>query len=171
VLTDFLLEHRWVCPTLLVLLVLLGPPVGAWLARRPRVAWAAAGVALLPLFAVTLVPVDRRLDGRCQLSWVLPTPDRVEIFANLVLFVGPVLLVGVALGRPLVAFAIGALASVAVEAVQAAITAIGRSCDTNDWLANTLGAAVGALLAALALALSSKRSPRLRDRTLRSVDQ
>ena len=67
------------------------------------------------------------------------------------LFVAPVLLLGIALRRPVAALLAGTGASVAREVVQAAVPAIGRSCDTNDWLANTLGAVLGAALALVAL--------------------
>ena len=44
--------------------------------------------------------------------------------------------------------------SVSLEALQALVPGLGRSCDTNDWLSNTIGAAVGTGLAAAALALN-----------------
>ncbi|GLY98519.1 VanZ family protein [Actinoplanes sp. NBRC 103695] len=61
------------------------------------------------------------------------------------LFVAPVLLAGVATRRPLV---------VMVEVFQAAVPALGRSCDSGDWMTNTIGAVIGALLALLSLVLA-----------------
>jgi hypothetical protein len=63
----------------------------------------------------------------------LPTPAGVELFANVALFVAPVLLAGVARGRPLVVLVAAGGLSVVMEAIQAIAPAIGRSCDTNDW--------------------------------------
>lgn len=149
--TTVLVEHPWLSPTLLVVVVAAGLLTGRWLVPRPRLTWALAAVSLLPVVALTLVPVDRELFARCSVQWALPTPGRVELMANVVLFVAPVLLAGIATRRPALAFLAGSVASVLVEAVQAAVPAIGRSCDTNDWLSNTIGALVGAALAWVAL--------------------
>lgn len=149
--TTVLVAHPWLSPVALVVLVTAGPFVGAWLAARPRAAWALAAVSLVPVLALTLVPVDRELYARCTVQWALPTPGRVELMANVVLFVAPVLLAGVAGRRPATALLAGTAASVVLELVQALAPAIGRSCDTNDWLANTIGAAIGAGLAWVAL--------------------
>ncbi|WP_248579358.1 VanZ family protein [Nocardioides sp. InS609-2] len=151
--TDLLLEHPWASPTALAVLVVLGPVVGWWLVARPRLAWWLTGVALLPVALLTLVPVDRELYARCTVQWSLPTPGRVELMANVVLLVAPVLLAGVATRRPLLVLAAGSALSAGLEALQAVVPAIGRSCDTNDWWCNTIGAAVGAVLAGFALRL------------------
>lgn len=151
VITDFLLDHQWLSPTALILLLILGPVVGRHLVGRPRIAWCLDGLSLLPLAALTLVPVDRRLYERCTVQWMLATPDRVELMANLVLFVAPTLLIGVAIRRPVSAFLAGCGLSLGIEAFQATVTVIGRSCDTTDWLNNTIGAAIGAALAWIAL--------------------
>nr|WP_277604032.1 VanZ family protein [Agrococcus sp. ARC_14] len=81
-----------------------------------------------------------------------------EPLANVVLLVPFALLVGVAVGRPLLGALAGAVAgaalSAAIETVQALVPAIGRSCSTGDWLANTIGAGIGGLLALVALLLA-----------------
>ncbi|WP_156186412.1 VanZ family protein [Cellulosimicrobium funkei] len=41
--------------------------------------------------------------------------------------------------------------------VQALSPALGRSCDTNDWLSNSIGALLGAGLAVVALRLATRR--------------
>ena len=46
-----------------------------------------------------------------------------------------------------------------VEALQALLTGIGRSCDTDDWWCNTLGAVIGAALAWVALRWARPRQP------------
>ncbi len=149
--STLLVEHSWVAPTLLVVVVVAGLLAGPTLAAHRRLTWTLASVSLLPVLALTLVPVDRELFARCTVQWALPTPGRVELMANVVLFVAPVLLLGIALRRPVAALLAGTGASVALEVVQAVVPAIGRSCDTNDWLANTLGAVLGAALALVAL--------------------
>ena len=102
---------------------------------------------------LTLVPVDRELFARCTVQWALPGPGRVELLANVVLFVGPALLAGVASRRPLLVCLSLSAVSAALEALQALVPALGRSCDTTDWLSNTIGAALGAGLALAALLL------------------
>jgi len=155
-LTDFLISHKWLMPMTLVLLIVFGPIIGMWLSSRPRLAWILVGFSLLPIALLTLVPVDRELFERCTIQWMLPTPNRVELFANVVLFVAPAMLVGVATRRPLVALAAGSGLAVILEAIQAAVPAIGRSCDTTDWLSNSIGAAIGAGLAISALYLKDR---------------
>jgi len=159
VITNYLLGHPWVTPAALVVLVLVGPFVGSWLVCRVRLAWLLTGVSLVSVAALTLVPVDRETFATCTIQWTLPTPTRVELFANLVLFVPPTLLAGVALRRPAVVALAGSALSAALEGVQAAVPAIGRSCDTTDWLCNTIGALVGSLLAWAALRLARRRPP------------
>ncbi|HYF72353.1 MAG TPA: VanZ family protein [Nocardioides sp.] len=156
-----LVEHPWLSPSALAILVVLGPLVGSRLAGSPRVAWWLTAAALLPVAVLTLTPVDRELYGRCEVAWSLPTVGRVELAANVVLLVAPTLLAGVASRRPLVALAAGSGLSLVLEAVQALVPAIGRSCSTNDWLSNTIGAAIGATLAwaALRLAAGSPTAP------------
>ena len=150
-LTDVLIEHRWMSPTALGVLIVLGPLVGAWLAPRRTMSWILVGASLVPVALLTLVPVDRELFADCTVQWYLPTPGRVELMANVVLFVGPALLAGVATGRPgLVLVCLSGL-SAALEALQALVTGLGRSCDTTDWSSNTIGAATGAGVAVAAL--------------------
>ena len=154
VLTNLLLERPWMSPAALTLLIVLGPFAGAWLSRRSRLAWLLCAGALVPVALLTLVPVDRELFGRCTLQWALPTPGRVELMANVVLFVAPALLAGVASRRPLVVLVALSGLSGAVEALQALVPGLGRSCDTTDWSSNTIGAGTGAGLAAAALSLA-----------------
>jgi hypothetical protein len=160
VITNVLVQNPWLSPLALAVIVVAGVPAGAWLVTRPRLAWLLAACSLAPVAVLTLVPVDRELAVRCTMSWALPTPGRVELMANVVLFVAPALLAGVATRRPLVALAVLSGLSVAVEALQALVPALGRSCDTGDWLSNTIGAAIGAALAAVALVLRRRRADR-----------
>jgi hypothetical protein len=153
-----LVEHPWWSPSALFLLVFLGPVAGAWLVHRPRTAWALTGMSVLPVAVLTLVPVHRALFARCTLEWSFPTPGRVELMANVVLFVAPVLLAGVATRRPLAALLAGSALSLGVEVLQALVPALGRSCSTGDWSSNTIGALLGAALAWVALRLARART-------------
>lgn len=157
--STFLVEHPWLLMTALALLVGLGPVVGWWLTTRPVLAGALSAVALLPVAFLTLVPADRELFERCEVAWAVPTPGRVELAANVVLFIAPALLAGVALRRPMLALVAASGLSAAIEVFQALVTALGRSCSTNDWLSNTIGAGIGALLAWAALRQAIARSP------------
>lgn len=155
--TNALVEHPWLSPLALVVAVVVGPVLGAWLVSRPRAARWLTAVSLLPVAVLTLVPVDRELFARCTAEWVLPTPGRVELAANVVLFVAPALLAAVATRRPVLVLVAASALSAAVEALQAAVPALGRSCDTSDWLSNTTGAVIGVLLAVVALHLAGRR--------------
>jgi len=160
VISTFLVQYPWITTVALVTVVVIGPLLGSWLVdRRPLNRWL-AGIVAVAVLVITLYPESRTPAPGCQVSWMLPTLGAVELIANIILFVVPVLLVGVATRHPLAAFAAGTLASVLIEVVQAAVPALGRSCDTGDWLQNTIGALIGALLAALALRLSRKRPTR-----------
>lgn len=85
---------------------------------------------------------------------MLPTVGRVELAANVVLFVAPALFAAVATRRPALAFVAASVLTALIETVQALVPAIGRSCSTNDWLSNTIGAAIGVMLAVIALRLA-----------------
>lgn len=149
--TTFLVEHPWLTTVAFVALVLVGPVLGHWLTGRPRVALALGLVSLLPVAVLTLVPVERDLDVGCAAEWALPTFGAVELMANVVLFVPVALLLTVAVGRPLVVAVAASAGSAGIEVLQAFVPALGRSCSTNDWLSNTLGAVLGATLGAAAV--------------------
>lgn len=151
VISTLLVQYPWFSPVVLALLVFVGPVAGRWLSWRPRIAWTLCGISLVPLVLLTLVPSGREIVERCTVAWALPTFGRVELMANVILFVPPVLLAAIASRRPLVAFLGGVVGSAAVELAQALLPALGRSCDTNDWLTNSIGAAIGALLAGAAI--------------------
>ncbi|WP_315092928.1 VanZ family protein [uncultured Cellulomonas sp.] len=88
------------------------------------------------------------------MEWTLPTLGAVELMVNVILFAPVALLAGVLTRRPVAALLGASAASLVVEAVQAFVTVLGRSCSTDDWLSNTLGALLGALLAVAALRLA-----------------
>lgn len=158
-LTDFLLRHPWLSPTALGLLILLGPFAGAWLVTRTKLTWWLCAASLVPVVATTLIPTDRRPYAFCTVQWMLPTVSRVELVANVLLLVAPVLLLAVATRRPAVALLVGIALSAVIELVQALAPGLGRSCDTTDWTSNALGAAIGAALGLAALRLSDRSLP------------
>ncbi|WP_447646208.1 VanZ family protein [Nocardioides zeae] len=152
--TTILVEHPWLSPAALALLVILGPLVGRLVADRPGAAWSLAGLATVPVVVLTMLPTDRRAFERCEVAWALPTVGRVELAANVVLFVAPVLFAVVATRRPLLVAAAGSGLSALVETVQALVPVLGRSCSTNDWLSNSIGVVIGAVLGVVALRLA-----------------
>lgn len=155
-----ILTHPWLPPTVLAVFVVLGPLAAHLLSLRPpRVAWTAFAVALLPVAFLTLVPTGGEAE-RCVVNWQLPTLGNVEMLSNIALFVPPVLCATVASRRPWGALAGGVLGSAAIELLQTLLPALGRSCDTNDVLANAIGAALGAALATAALVLARRTPPR-----------
>lgn len=156
--TTFLIEHPWLSPTALALLVVAGPLVGRAVAGRPRAAWLLAGLATLPVVVLTMLPTDARAFERCEVAWTLPTVGRVELAANVVLFVAPALFAAVATRRPALVLVAGSALSGLIETVQAVVPAIGRSCSTNDWLSNTIGVVIGVALALVALRLAGPRT-------------
>jgi len=157
VITTVLVEHPWLSPTALVLLITLGPLVGRLVADRPGTAWLLTGLGALAVLVLTVLPADRRASERCEVAWTLPTVGRVELAANVVLFVAPALFASVATRRPVLVLTAASLLSALIETVQALVPAIGRSCSTNDWLSNTIGAAIGVSLAVIALRLAGPR--------------
>lgn len=152
--TTILIEHPWLSPTALALLAVLGPLVGRLVARRPGAAWLLTGLATVPVVVLTMLPTDRRAFERCEVAWTLPTAGRVELAANVVLFVAPVLFAVVATRRPLLVALAGSALSALIETVQALVPALGRSCSTNDWLSNTIGVGIGVVLGVVALRLA-----------------
>ena len=156
--TNFLLDHAALVPAAVLVLALACAAVG-WFARdHRRVLWVLSGLSGTAILALTLVPAPRsRLDRiTCTLQVSAPTLGSVELLANVALFVPLVCFTALATRRPLATLAAGLMLSAVVEAAQALVPAIGRACDTNDWLMNAAGAVVGA---ALALLVRRRRVP------------
>jgi glycopeptide antibiotics resistance protein len=153
-LSTILVEYPWMTTVALVVLVVLSPFVGAWLVPRVRITRVLLTVSIVALALLTLVPTSRDLAVGCAKEWVLPTFGAVELMANLLLFAPVVLQAGVLTRRPLAAVLVASGASAVIEVVQAFVTVLGMSCSTNDWLSNTLGALLGAVLAAASLRLA-----------------
>lgn len=158
--TTFLIVHPWLTTVGLLALLIGGPLLGAWLVGRTRLTVILLVAAGAVMTALTLAPTSRELKVGCAAEWSLPTLGAVELIANLVLFTPIVLLAGIATGRPILMIVAGSGLSALIEVMQAFIPALGRSCSTNDWLYNSLGALLGGLLAMAALWLAGKRRRR-----------
>lgn len=157
-LSTILVEHPWLTTTGLLVLLLAGPVVGALLVGRRRTTQVLLVVAVLVVAALTLAPTSRDMTTTCAVEWSLPRLGAVETAANLILFAPITLLAGVLTRRPWLVAAVASVVSALIEASQALLPALGRSCSTNDWWFNTLGAVLGALLALGALALHGVRT-------------
>lgn len=153
-LATLLVTHPWLTTVSLLGLVVLGPVLGAWIEDRRRVGQVLLAAALLVVVVLTLYPTDRQLTVGCTVEWAWPTLGAVEYVANVILFVPLTLLAGVFTRRPWLSALIASLGSLIIETLQALTPALGRSCSTNDWWANTLGAIVGSVLAMVALGLA-----------------
>lgn len=162
--STLLVEHSALVPVSLMLVAAVCVTVGWTLLRtRPgdrRPHWVLTGLSLVPVAALTLSPTSRRAFETCAVDWSIPTPGAVESLANLALFLPAVFFAVLATRRPLPVLAAGVGLSAAIEAVQAAVPALGRSCDTQDWAMNTAGTVVAVLLAAATTALTDRRAPR-----------
>lgn len=159
-LTTVLVEHPWLTTTGLLALLLVGPPVGALLVERRRLALLLLGVTVLVAAALTLTPTSREMTTTCVAEWSLPRLGAVETAANLILFAPITLLAGVLTLRPWACAAVASAVSVVIEVGQALLPTLGRSCSTNDWWFNTLGALLGAVLAVVAIGLHRRHDSR-----------
>ncbi|MET1043195.1 MAG: VanZ family protein [Microbacteriaceae bacterium] len=139
------------------LVLILAPFIAAWLRPRQQVAWVLAYLSAAAIAVLTLVPDGTRTVAGCELPFSPSFLLGVEPLANLVLFVPLALTVTAAIRRGLPAFLVGLGVSAAIELAQWAVPAIGRSCTSTDFIANSVGAALGAALAALGMYLASRR--------------
>ena len=157
--TDLLLDNAALVPLALLAVTLSCVGVGWVLLRFPehghRALQVAAGVAVLPVLGLTLIPSTKSRDGQlaCTVQFAPPTLNSVELLANAALFVPSVYFAVLSTRRPLAVLAVATGASAAIETVQALVPALGRACDTNDWLMNTAGIVVAVLLALGTVAL------------------
>ena len=151
-LSNLLVSVPWLAFAVLVAAVIAGPVIGRVLVSRPRTATTLLAIALIAVLGLTLSPEgesDRAIGCAAELPFLAPTA--VEPMANILLFVPVALLAGLRWKKPMLAPLCASALSVAIEAVQALVPAIGRACDTGDWVTNTIGAVLGGVLAALAL--------------------
>ena len=117
----------------------------------PRLAAFCVPPAFALVLAATLSPTAHRLGVIGQCGTHLTTTGgltSIQGALNVVLFVPAAGMLTLASGRPADGIAAGIGLSAAVEAGQALIPQLGRSCQLHDLIANTLGAFAGVGLAA-----------------------
>lgn len=159
-----LVELARVVPYLFLLLLVACAAV-AWALHRGgatgrRIAGALAALAVLAVVPLTLTPDTASPATFCTVQLAWPTLGGVEGLANIAMLV-PVACFGtVATRRPIAVLAATTGLSATIELVQALLPALGRACDTSDWEMNTIGAAVGVLLAVLVGAVAARRAGR-----------
>ncbi|BAJ73001.1 glycopeptide antibiotics resistance protein [Microbacterium testaceum StLB037] len=134
----------------------------AWILHRLRLRVALfvlSGLALLAVAGLTLLPDGEPSDGGCTVQFSVPLQG-IDTLANVAMMLPLALFLGVATRRPVLVIGAVSALSAAVETVQALVPALGRRCDTDDWLMNTVGAAVGGLAALAILWVERRRSCR-----------
>jgi len=117
----------------------------------PRLAVFCLPGALALVLAATLSPTAHQLGQIGQCGTYLTTTGgltSIQGLLNVLLFVPAAGMLTQASGRPADGIAAGIGMSAAVEAIQALIPQLGRSCQLHDLIANTLGAFAGVGLAA-----------------------
>lgn len=144
---------------ILFVVAVVSSTILGWLLHRSRRSGPLAiltALGLLGAIALTLSPSSGSADGFCTVQFSVPLQG-IETLANVALML-PLALFGVLrLGHPVRVLAAASALSALIELVQALVPALGRACDTNDWLMNTVGAAAGALLGAAIAAGESRR--------------
>jgi VanZ family protein len=158
--STLLAEYPWVARIGIVAVLISAPFVARWLCPRRRMAWAVVAVSATAITVLTLLPDGTRTVAGCELRFSPTALLGVEPLANIVLFLPLTLTLTVLTGRPAPAFLAGLSLSLVIELMQWAVPAIGRSCTSTDWVANSLGAALGAALAALGLWRARRPSSR-----------
>jgi VanZ like family len=117
----------------------------------PRLAAFCMPAAFALVLAATLSPTAHRLGQIGQCGTHLTTTGgltSLQGLLNVLLFVPAAGMLTLASGRPVDGIAAGVGMSAAVEAVQALIPQLGRSCQLHDLIANSLGVFCGVGVAA-----------------------
>ncbi|WP_433163973.1 VanZ family protein [Kribbella sp. CA-247076] len=126
----------------------------------PRLASFCLPAALALVLAATLSPTAHRFGQLGQCGTYLTTTGgltSLQGLLNILLFVPAAGMLTLAGGRPADGIAAGVGMSAAVEAIQALLPQLGRSCQLHDLLANSLGAFAGVGLAVVLLTLTRRR--------------
>lgn len=160
--STFLAEHAPFVRVGFWIAVALALLIGWALHRRgARTAlYVLAALGLLAVLVLTMSPEGFRSGGvSCTVQFSVPFQG-IETLANIALLMPTTLFLGLALQRPVIALIAASGLSVLLELVQAVTPALGRACDTNDWMMNTIGAVIGALGAAVILGINRRRDRR-----------
>ncbi|WP_299050046.1 VanZ family protein [uncultured Nocardioides sp.] len=149
---------RWVLAGLLLAMLLVGVLLVRYDARRTSAALSVvAGLAGLALTAWP-EPAAALDEVRCAVQLSVPFQG-LDTLANIALFVPATYAAVLACRRPVGVAVVASGVSALIELVQALVPATGRVCDTNDWFMNTVGTALGVLLAVATLAVVRPRPP------------
>lgn len=159
-LSTILVTVPWLAFAVLVAVIVVAPVAGLALVARPRTTTALLCAALVIVAGLTLYPEGARsATVSCAVQWPYLAPTAVESTANILLFVPVSFLAGLRWRHPVVAILGASALSAVVEIVQALVPAIGRACDTSDWITNTIGTVIGGLLALATLSWHRRRTP------------
>ncbi|MGK5450196.1 VanZ family protein [Streptomyces radiopugnans] len=155
-------SNPWLIPTFLLLGLVLGAALFLLARHRslPRAHAVLFGLALAAEATATLYPMHPGADasGVCTLNRDLFTPlTGQQGVMNIVMFIPVAFFAATTFRRYALPLAGSILLSGATELLQAVTPHVGRSCASEDLVANTLGAIAGAGLAAL---LGSRRGPK-----------
>ncbi|WP_165949463.1 VanZ family protein [Kribbella turkmenica] len=126
----------------------------------PRLAAFCLPAACALVLAATLSPTAHRLGQIGQCGTYLTTTGgltSIQGLLNVLLFVPVAGMLTLSGGRPADGIAAGIGMSAAVEAIQALLPQLGRSCQLHDLIANTLGVVAGVGLAAGLQTLTRRR--------------
>lgn len=163
--STLLAEHPVLVRVLFVVAVVACFVLG-WLlhrVREPLPLAVLATIGLLGALALTLSPSSGRAALFCTVQFSVPFKG-LETLANVAIMVPLTLFAALWLRRPLAVFGAVSGLSAFIELFQALVPTLGRACDTNDWLMNTVGATLGALLATVILSVEARRPERRRTR-------
>lgn len=163
--STFIADHLALVRILLVSAGVVAVLVAAVLARHGRrgrrVAFVIFIISVLAMLGLTLAP-DFSSSTASRACNFQPFSFWRDV-SNIVLFFVPGLYAVVSSHRRVLVAAAIPLASAAIELCQAAIPAIGRRCDIDDWLANSTGGLAGVLVGMLVVLVAQRRQ-RLRSR-------
>jgi hypothetical protein len=159
--STFLVNNSAAVPIAFWLAVLVSAIVG-W--ALTRFAWRLAlvlvsGAALLGVLLLTMSPSSGEPEAFCAVQFSIPFQG-IDTLANLAMMLPLALFGALATRRPVAVFAAASGLSALIELVQALVAALGRACDTDDWFMNSIGAALGAIIAAGVLVLDAGRRTR-----------
>jgi VanZ family protein len=166
VISTLLAESPLLVRVFFVVAVVASTALG-WLLHRAHITRALTvlvAIGLLGVLALTLSPASGRAVVFCTVQFSVPFQG-IDTLANVAMVLPLALFAALRLGRPLAVFAAVSALSALIELFQALVPILGRACDTGDWLMNTVGAALGVLLAILIITVET-RLPERKRRTL-----
>lgn len=158
--STLLAEHAFAVRIGFFIAVVVALAIG-WFLHRRGARTTLLVLAVLGLFGALVLamsPEGDRANGiSCTVQFSIPFQG-LETLANIAMLLPTTLFLALAMQRPLIVLVGVSGVSVLIELVQALAPALGRACDTNDWLMNTLGALIGALGATAILAIGRRRA-------------